>query len=93
MPAWTQDELFLFLLFFVPGFVSIKIYDLLVPAECRRESGDAVGCAHDLALDDHAEDHPACDGALLSMDDGRSGVARPAMAPPLGHDAEGSEPQ
>jgi hypothetical protein len=35
MPAWTQDELLLFLLFFVPGFVSIKVYDLLVPADRR----------------------------------------------------------
>jgi Family of unknown function (DUF6338) len=35
MPAWTQDELLLFLLFFVPGFISIKIYDLLVPTERR----------------------------------------------------------
>jgi hypothetical protein len=35
MPAWTQDELLLFLLFFVPGFISIKVYDLLVPAERR----------------------------------------------------------
>ena len=35
MPAWTQDELLLFLLFFVPGFISIKVYDLRVPAERR----------------------------------------------------------
>lgn len=35
MPEWTQDRLFLFLLFFVPGFISIKIYDLLVPSERR----------------------------------------------------------
>jgi hypothetical protein len=35
MPAWTQDDLLLFLLFFVPGFISIKVYDLLVPSERR----------------------------------------------------------
>jgi Family of unknown function (DUF6338) len=35
MPDWTQDRLLLFLLFFVPGFISIKIYDLLVPSERR----------------------------------------------------------
>ena len=30
-----QETLLLFLLFFVPGFVSIKVYDLLVPGERR----------------------------------------------------------
>lgn len=29
------DKLILFLIFFIPGFISIKIYDLLVPSERR----------------------------------------------------------
>ena len=35
MLDWAQDEFLLFLLFFVPGFISIKVFDLLVPAERR----------------------------------------------------------
>jgi len=29
------NALFLFVIFFIPGFVSLKIYDLLVPGERR----------------------------------------------------------
>lgn len=35
MDIWSADKLTLFLIFFVPGFISIKIYDLLVPGESR----------------------------------------------------------
>jgi len=35
MPNWEHSELFLFLLFFVPGFISLKIYDLLIPGDRR----------------------------------------------------------
>ena len=35
MKIWETDKLVLFLAFFIPGFISIKIYDLLVPSERR----------------------------------------------------------
>ena len=35
MDIWQIDKLTLFLFFFIPGFISIKIYDLLVPSERR----------------------------------------------------------
>lgn len=35
MDIWQMDKLVLFLVFFIPGFISIKIYDLLVPSERR----------------------------------------------------------
>lgn len=36
MPGdWESSQLLLFLAFFVPGFISIKVFDLLVPAERR----------------------------------------------------------
>ena len=35
MDIWQVDKLALFLIFFIPGFISIKIYDLLVPGEKR----------------------------------------------------------
>jgi len=35
MKIWEIDKLQLFLVFFIPGFISIKIYDLLVPGELR----------------------------------------------------------
>ena len=35
MNIWEVDKLVLFLIFFIPGFVSIKIYDLLIPGEQR----------------------------------------------------------
>jgi len=35
MDVWSTDKLFLFLIFFLPGFISIKVYDLLVPGEAR----------------------------------------------------------
>ena len=41
MLDWMQDKFLLFLLFFVPGFVSIKVFDLLVPDE-RRDFQSAV---------------------------------------------------
>ena len=31
----TQGTLALFLIFFIPGFISLKVYDLLVPGERR----------------------------------------------------------
>jgi hypothetical protein len=38
---FTANKLILFLLFFVPGFISIKIYDLLVPGVRRDFSKSA----------------------------------------------------
>jgi hypothetical protein len=35
MDIWQIDKLSLFLIFFIPGFISIKIYDLLIPSEKR----------------------------------------------------------
>lgn len=31
MDIWQIDRLVLFLIFFIPGFISIKVYDLLIP--------------------------------------------------------------
>jgi hypothetical protein len=31
MDVWQNDKLAMFIIFFVPGFISMKIYDLLVP--------------------------------------------------------------
>jgi hypothetical protein len=33
LDIWQTDKLLLFLIFFVPGFISIKIYDLLIAGE------------------------------------------------------------
>ena len=35
MDIWSAGKLALFLIFFLPGFISMKIYDLLVPGEPR----------------------------------------------------------
>jgi hypothetical protein len=35
MDIWSSDKLVLFLIFFIPGFISIKIYDLIIPGERR----------------------------------------------------------
>ena len=35
MDIWNMDKLTLFLIFFLPGFISIKVYDLIVPGEPR----------------------------------------------------------
>jgi len=35
MDIWNVDKLALFLVFFLPGFISLKIYDLMVPREPR----------------------------------------------------------
>lgn len=35
MNIWQIDSLVLFLIFFIPGFISIKVYDLLIPNERR----------------------------------------------------------
>ena len=35
MDIWNADKLTLFLIFVLPGFISIKIYDLMVPGERR----------------------------------------------------------
>ena len=38
MDIWNADKLALFIVFFVPGFISMKVYDLLVPGETRDAS-------------------------------------------------------
>lgn len=46
MDIWQVDKLILFIIFFVPGFISIRIYDLLVASERRDFSGtfiEAIG--------------------------------------------------
>jgi len=35
MDLWNADKLTLFIVFFLPGFISMKVYDLLVPGEPR----------------------------------------------------------
>jgi len=35
MDIWDINKLALFLIFFIPGFISIKIYDLFIPSERR----------------------------------------------------------
>ncbi|MFO0795308.1 MAG: DUF6338 family protein [Candidatus Brocadiaceae bacterium] len=35
MDIWQIDKVILFLIFFIPGFISIKIYELLVPSKQR----------------------------------------------------------
>ncbi|MBF8271468.1 MAG: hypothetical protein HW380_573 [Magnetococcales bacterium] len=41
MKIWDQQSIQFFLMFFVPGFISIKIYDLLIPGE-RRDFTKAI---------------------------------------------------
>ena len=41
MNIWEIDKLQLFLMFVVPGFISIKIYDLIIPGE-RRDFSKAI---------------------------------------------------
>jgi hypothetical protein len=36
--VWNPDKLALFLIFFLPGFISMKVYDLIVPGEPRDAS-------------------------------------------------------
>lgn len=42
MDIWSLDKLVLFLAFFVPGFVSIKVYRLMVPSERMDWSANVV---------------------------------------------------
>jgi len=35
MDIWSTDKLTLFLIFFLPGFISMKVYDLMVPSAPR----------------------------------------------------------
>jgi hypothetical protein len=41
MDIWNVDKLTLFLIFFLPGFVSLRIYDLLIPSP-RRDFSKSV---------------------------------------------------
>lgn len=41
MNIWELDKLILFLIFFIPGFVSLKVYDLLIPNQ-RRDISKSV---------------------------------------------------
>ncbi len=38
MDIWSTDKLVLFLIFFVPGFISMKVYDLMIPGSPREAS-------------------------------------------------------
>lgn len=42
MPDLDIEKLLLFLVFVVPGFVALKVYDLLIPAERRDFSSSIV---------------------------------------------------
>jgi len=35
MDIWNADKLILFIVFFLPGFISMKVYDLMVPGQPR----------------------------------------------------------
>ena len=35
MDLWSVDKLILFLVFFTPGFVSLKVWDMHIPSERR----------------------------------------------------------
>lgn len=46
MNIWEIDKLVLFLIFLIPGFISIKVYDLMVPGEQKDFAGrllEAIG--------------------------------------------------
>ncbi len=46
MDIWQIDKLLLFLVLFVPGFISMRVYDLLIPGERRDFSNclfEAIG--------------------------------------------------
>lgn len=40
MNIWNLPSLLLFIIFFVPGFISMKVYDLFIPGERRNFSED-----------------------------------------------------
>jgi len=42
MEIWETQKLLLFVAFVIPGFISIKVYDLLVPAEIRDVSKSLI---------------------------------------------------
>jgi len=42
MDIWNTDKLILFVAFFVPGFIALKVYDLLVPGEVRNPSQSII---------------------------------------------------
>jgi hypothetical protein len=42
MNIWEPKALVLFILFFVPGFIALKVYDLLVPGEVRKPADSVV---------------------------------------------------
>jgi len=41
MDIWEVEKLELFLIFFIPGFISVKVYDLLIPKE-RRDFSSSI---------------------------------------------------
>ncbi len=42
MDIWDIDKIFLFIAFVIPGFISIKVYELLVPCEKKDSSGQLI---------------------------------------------------
>lgn len=42
MDMWEQHKLVLFILFFLPGFISLKVYDLFVPGEIRKAADSLI---------------------------------------------------
>lgn len=42
MPIWEIDKLLLFILFVIPGFISIKIYELLFPGQDKDSSKQII---------------------------------------------------
>lgn len=44
MDIWSSDKLTLFIMFIVPGFISIKIYDLLYPSSEKSKTKSIIDC-------------------------------------------------
>lgn len=42
MDIWDANKLILFIAFFVPGFIALKVWDLLVPGEVRDSSQSVI---------------------------------------------------
>ncbi|MFB2661800.1 DUF6338 family protein [Shewanella mangrovisoli] len=74
MNIWELDKLFLFIAFIIPGFISIKAYEILIPTEAKDSSKQVID-----ALTYSCINYALMSWFILEVEAGSLSSAHPSM--------------
>ncbi|BFL83828.1 DUF6338 family protein [Shewanella baltica] len=74
MNIWELDKLFLFIAFIIPGFISIKAYEILIPTEAKDSSKQVID-----ALTYSCINYALMSWFILDVEAGSLSSAHPSM--------------